>query len=966
MGGITTGVGLFSGIDSASLIDQLINAQSRPQLLAQQRVVQLQQQQAGYLDINSRLNTFKLAAASFRVDNIFSSRSVNTSNESVLSASASSSAVPGSYNFIVDRLVSTQQLLTRGFANQDSTAIGLDSLTFESDAARLDTDTALADLNDGNGINRGVFNINGTEVDISRAGSVQEVLDAISQVPDVTARVENNKFVITGVTSLTEETGSGLLESLGFSTYSGSETDLTGSSVYGLNINTTLQSLNDGRGVAIREASGDVEDFTILIDSDLDGIFEEDEDTIIKVRIGEIEGTLLDDEGNPILDDEGNETIGVISGAVSDIGGVIGRINDALSEGGFSEISASINSSTGGIDINDGLGRGFLIENFSNSAGEVTTAEDLGIAGSYLTGNASGDRILAGLNTKLISSLNGGNGLNGSAGDLRFQTADGSDISIDISGLSDINDIINAINNIGGADAGKLSASVNSKGTGLEIRDNTTGVNDLIISDADGLGVDSAAALGIAGTFTDGVSGGSNLQVAYIGEASLLSDLNYGDGIGTGEFEITDSFGNSATITINSSDKTIGDVLKKINNASGIPNNLEITARINDNGDGIAIYENASGPNGPSEISITNVEGTVATKLNIEGTATGIDGDNFIDGSFEQVVEFDSDATLQDVRDAINSANVGVAASILNTGIGNAPFRLNFTSELTGEDGRFLVDAGDFDLGTTVLDVGNNARVFFGSSDAASGVLLDSTTNQLDGVIQGVTIDLLTSSDDPVEISVSTDTPNIESKIQEFVDAFNSVVEGIDFRTRFDQETEVRGILLGDSTLLNLRNGMFNALRRENDGFTSTFDSLTEVGIKLGSGAKLEFDSEQFREAYAEDPQAVEDLFARQELQSNDDNDPNTIDEPTFATLSVLGQLEEFADSYVTSIGGVLQNRTNAIDAQIELQNERIESLQANLDNKRLILERQFLAMEQAIGAFQTQGSSLAQLAALG
>ena len=34
MGGITTGVGIFSGIDSASLIDQLINAQSRPLILA--------------------------------------------------------------------------------------------------------------------------------------------------------------------------------------------------------------------------------------------------------------------------------------------------------------------------------------------------------------------------------------------------------------------------------------------------------------------------------------------------------------------------------------------------------------------------------------------------------------------------------------------------------------------------------------------------------------------------------------------------------------------------------------------------------------------------------------------------------------------------------------------------------------------------------------------------------------------
>ncbi|CAN0592367.1 unnamed protein product, partial [Laminaria digitata] len=106
MGGITSGVGIFSGIDSATLIDQLISIQSRPLILAQSRVIQLNQQQAAYLDINSRMNAFKTAAASFRIDNIFQSSKATSSAESVLTASAGNNAVPGSYNFIVDRLVS--------------------------------------------------------------------------------------------------------------------------------------------------------------------------------------------------------------------------------------------------------------------------------------------------------------------------------------------------------------------------------------------------------------------------------------------------------------------------------------------------------------------------------------------------------------------------------------------------------------------------------------------------------------------------------------------------------------------------------------------------------------------------------------------------------------------------------------------------------------------------------------------
>ncbi len=959
MGGITTGVGIFSGIDSASLIDQLISVQSRPKILAQQRVIQLKSQQSAFLDINSRLSNFKTAAASFRINNIFASRSVASSNESVLTATTSSAAVPGSYNFIVDRLVSTQQMLTRGFADLDSSAIGLSSLSFESDAARLDNNTALADLNNGDGVTRGVITVNGTEVDLSRAGTVQEVLDAISSVPGVSARVENDNFVIssTGTLSISEESGAGILTSLGLDPSNISGGTLAGTSVFSMNANTSLQSLNDGRGVAIREASGQgIQDFTITIDINGDGVGIGSDDIVVDIRIGEIEGPLTDEDGNPVLDDDGDPVIGIVSGAVSTVGGVIDRLNTQLSEAGFPEFTASINTTTGGIDIVDSSGRNFDITNFSNSTGVVTTAQDLGLAGSYTGGTANGSRILAGMNTKLVSSLNGGTGLGTTDGILNFVTQDGiSAFTSDISGLGDINDIINKIN----ADSnGAVTASVNANGTGIQIIDNTTGGTTFSITGTGGS--DTAAILGISGSFTDGMAAGSNLQLAYIGSGSLLDELNNGEGIGTGTFEIVDANGIRAEIIISNSDNTIADLLKKINNASP---SLEINARINDNGDGITI-EDTSGAG--TTISIADVSGSVATKLGIEGEATGSGSENFITGSFEKVVEFDADATLEDIRNAINAANVGVSASVINTGVGSAPFRLNLTSERSGEDGRFLINTNGFDLGITTLDEGNDARVFFGSDNAATGVLLTSSTNQLDGIIQGVTIDLLSSAEDPVEISVTTDTSEIESKISDFVASFNNVIEGIDFRTRYDEETEERGVLLGDGTLLNLRNSMYSVIRRENDGFTDTFNSLNEVGIRVGSGGKLEFDVEVFREAYAQDPDAVENLFTQQTLDANDDGNPNTIDEPFFTELSVLGQLEEFANSYVTSIGGVLQNRSDALDAQIKLQEDRIEAIQRGLDNKRVVLQRQFLAMEQAIGAFQTQGSSLAQLASLG
>ena len=63
MAGVTATTGLFSGIDSGSLITQLMALEARPKTLIQIRVQQLQFQQGAYLDLNSRLSALKTASA---------------------------------------------------------------------------------------------------------------------------------------------------------------------------------------------------------------------------------------------------------------------------------------------------------------------------------------------------------------------------------------------------------------------------------------------------------------------------------------------------------------------------------------------------------------------------------------------------------------------------------------------------------------------------------------------------------------------------------------------------------------------------------------------------------------------------------------------------------------------------------------------------------------------------------------
>jgi len=59
-------------------------------------------------------------------------------------------------------------------------------------------------------------------------------------------------------------------------------------------------------------------------------------------------------------------------------------------------------------------------------------------------------------------------------------------------------------------------------------QDNAGGATDLIVSG------DMADALSIAGSVAADEIRGTNLQLQYVSEATQLSDLNYGRGVGTG------------------------------------------------------------------------------------------------------------------------------------------------------------------------------------------------------------------------------------------------------------------------------------------------------------------------------------------------------------------------------------------------------------------------------------------------
>lgn len=968
MSGITTGIGLVSGIDTASLIQQLLAVESRPRLLAQARLSQLQTQQAAFLDINTRLGGLQSAARSFRSDNTFSSATATSSNEEILTASASTDAQVGSYTFVVDRLVSTQQELSRGFADSNVSGLNAGSFTFETADALLERDVSLADLNGGTGVRRGEIVITDSTganatVDLSRAGTIQDVLDAINGSGlSVSAKAVGDGLVVDdtagggGTLTIANGTDSFAATDLGIAGLA-SGGRITGQQLLRATELTALSAINGGTGIEITNSAGNAAfDFTVRVDG-----------TDVRVFLGELPEITDDDTGDVTQEAEAR---------VSTIGNVIDRINSALQEelGDTTTVSAELNADGTGLRIVDSAGTAALevLDRGEEAGGAAvqSTAAQLGIAGSG-TGVVNGGRIFGGLNSVLAKNLNGGSGIAGD-GSFTITARDGS--VFNITGLTLDGSLSDIVDEIESQTGGQISVGLDERGTGIVLTDTSGGIGNFIVQGTPD--DDTAASLGIAtdpaGVASTTISSG-NLQRQYLGAGTLLNSLNNGAGIGSGSFTVRDATGVEATVTISDSLNTLGDVIDAIN-SSGVA----VNARLNDQGDGIVVEEVVdpdSGTPGGVAIRIEDTTGGVAQALGIEGEATGTDADNFLDGSFERTIEFEATDTLEDIAQKINNAGVEAVATILNDGSGSTPFRLSLTARDSGSSGRFIVDDGGFGLNLSRLSEGQDARLFFGSDNPASGLLVTSQTNTVDGLVQGVSIDLNRTDEQAVTLTVSRDLGAIEQGVNSFVTAFNQLIGRIDQQTRFVEETEERGPLLGDSTTLTLRQRLFSTIQGAGDGLTGRFTRLSQVGITIADGgSSLSFDSSRFREAYNEDPASVTALFETfglAETSTEIEIGPGiTVSggDPAreFDSLGVIGQVEELARSYLDSVDGLLTARERALDTQITLQEDRIESFTEALQRREQQLQQEFVQMERVLADLQSQQGALASLAQLG
>lgn len=227
--------------------------------------------------------------------------------------------------------------------------------------------------------------------------------------------------------------------------------------------------------------------------------------------------------------------------------------------------------------------------------------------------------------------------------------------------------------------------------------------------------------------------------------------------------------------------------------------------------------------------------------------------------------------SLAGIRDAINAANIGVTATIINDGSGT-PYRLALSSKNQGASNSIKLTvspaAGALDNFLSNDPAGTqHLNETVSGQDALlqiNGVSVSSKSNTVSSAIPGVTLNLLkTTSGTPISLNVGKDSSGFSKLVDGFVKSYNDLNKTIKDLTSYDPKTKQAGLLIGDPIVRSIQSQIKSALVNPVPGLTTgAFKSLSDVGITLQKDGTLATDSSKLQAALSANANDVAALFA--------------------------------------------------------------------------------------------------------
>ena len=237
------------------------------------------------------------------------------------------------------------------------------------------------------------------------------------------------------------------------------------------------------------------------------------------------------------------------------------------------------------------------------------------------------------------------------------------------------------------------------------------------------------------------------------------------------------------------------------------------------------------------------------------------------DGSASKTVVIGSTGnTLDGIRDAINNANIGVTASIVNDGSG-APYRLALSVNDSGAAHSVKISvSGDTALSNLLSHDPTGAQALFETVTARNallkvdGIAVSRSTNAAENTIPGLTLNLYKTGTSTVDIA--RDSSTVKASVETLVNAYNALNKNLSELTAYNATTKKGGVLLGNAAVRTIQTQLRAALSAPISGLSGSLTSLTDVGIGFQKDGTLALDSATFNTAITAHFDDIAAIFA--------------------------------------------------------------------------------------------------------
>jgi len=230
-----------------------------------------------------------------------------------------------------------------------------------------------------------------------------------------------------------------------------------------------------------------------------------------------------------------------------------------------------------------------------------------------------------------------------------------------------------------------------------------------------------------------------------------------------------------------------------------------------------------------------------------------------------------------------------------------------------------------------VLQKATNARF------TIDGLPMESASNEVKEVIEGVSFKLTEVTEKPVTVTVDNNQKEVKKALHQFVESYNKLHATCGELGRVvpvKGGEPLVGKLTGDSTLRTLQNGLSGTLSTAMPGEMRV---LSDLGITTDKNGKLKVDDKKLDKALKENYNGATEFL-------NGDN-------------GLMSRLQKSISAY-SDKDGILQKRIDgeqktreSVNTQLEALNLRMQSVEKNLYAKFIAMDRLVSQLQQASGS---------------